>query len=231
VKSREPQYADHFRFLESVGPTSLGANVNFTWFLDPKRLTFTLSRYKFVSKMLQGMERVAELGCGDAFASRIVAQSVGHLTATDFDPLFISDAKKNLPTHEERISLEVHDILEGPIRGKPFDAIFSCDVLEHIAPENENLFFANAVRSLKPTGTFIVGTPSLASQIYASERSKEGHVNCKSGNDLLETCKTFFSSVFLFGMNDEVLHTGFLDMCHYYFALCLNPITDSQIRV
>jgi 2-polyprenyl-3-methyl-5-hydroxy-6-metoxy-1,4-benzoquinol methylase len=221
--SREPQYSDHFQFLADHGPTSLGVNTNFTWFLDPKRLTFTLSRYKFVSKMLQGMGRVAELGCGDAFASRIVAQEVGHLTVTDFDPLFISEAKRSLPFYEEKMSLQVHDILEGPLPGEPFDGIFSCDVLEHIPTDEESKFFSHSVSSLKPNGAFIIGTPSLASQNYASERSKEGHVNCKSARELSDTCKNFFSNVFIFGMNDEVLHTGHSEMCHYYFALCLNP--------
>ncbi len=220
--SREPQYSDHFKLLETSGQVSLGVNVNFTWFLDPKRLNFTLSRYKFVSKMLHGMERVAELGCGDAFASRIVAQSVGHLTATDFDPQFINEASKSLPKYEQKISLLVHDILKGPIPGGKFDAIFSCDVLEHINKRDEAKFFINAAKSLTPGGTFIIGTPSLSSQIHASQRSKEGHVNCKTGEELVEVCKLYFSNVFFFGMNDEVLHTGHSEMCHYYFVLCLN---------
>lgn len=219
---REPQYSDHFALVESSGQTMLGVNVNFTWFLDPKRLTFTLSRYKFVAKMLQNMESVAELGCGDAFASRIVAQSVGHLTATDFDPLFIEEASKNQPGYEKKVSLLVHDILQAPIPGEKFDAIFSCDVLEHIEKENEDKFFVNSVSSLKPNGTFIIGTPSLSSQVHASQRSKEGHVNCKNGEELVELCKRYFTNVFLFGMNDEVLHTGHSEMCHYYFALCVN---------
>jgi hypothetical protein len=37
------------------------------WHDDPRRLTFLLSRYKFVSKMFAGKANVAELGCGDAF--------------------------------------------------------------------------------------------------------------------------------------------------------------------
>lgn len=220
--SREPQYADHFEFMRNSGQANLGVNVNFTWFLDPKRLTFTLSRYKFVAKMLHGMKSVAELGCGDAFASRVVAQEVSHLTATDFDPLFIQEAMKSKPIYEEKISFLVHDILEGPIPGNQFDAIFSCDVLEHINKEDEHKFFINSVHSLKQNGTFIVGTPSLSSQVHASQRSKEGHINCKTGKELVEVCKSYFANVFLFGMNDEVLHTGHSEMCHYYFALCVN---------
>ena len=31
----------------------------------------------------------------------------------------------------------------------------------------------------------------------------------------------FFKNVFTFGMNDEVLHTGYNKMCHYVFAICV----------
>ena len=31
-----------------------------------------------------------------------------------------------------------------------------------------------------------------------------------------------FNNVYLFSMNDEVLHTGYKPMSHYLFALCAN---------
>ena len=46
------------------------------WTVDPKCLLFSLSRYKFVSKLLSGETNVLEVGCGDGFYSRIVAQTV-----------------------------------------------------------------------------------------------------------------------------------------------------------
>jgi len=66
----------------------------------------------------------------------------------------------------------------------------------------------------------IIGTPSLESQAYASKASKEGHVNCKSAPDLKELMQRHFHNVFLFSMNDEVVHTGFHPLAHYLFALC-----------
>ena len=44
-----------------------------------------LSRYKFVSKMLFDFKRVAEVGCGDGFGSRVVSDSVENLDCYDFD--------------------------------------------------------------------------------------------------------------------------------------------------
>ena len=61
---------------------------------DSKRLAFTLSRYKFVSKMLAGKNLVLEVGCADAFGSSLVYKEVEQLFACDFDPVFINDVKK-----------------------------------------------------------------------------------------------------------------------------------------
>ena len=59
------------------------------WSEDPKDLFFTLSRYKFVSKMFNGIDSVLEIGCGDGFGSKVVNQTVKNLTISDYDPLFI----------------------------------------------------------------------------------------------------------------------------------------------
>ncbi len=80
----------------------------------------------------------------------------------------------------------------------------------------------NILESLDVKGTLIIGMPSLESQVYASEASKIGHVNCKSGNELSEFCKKYFHNVYSFSMNDEVLQTGFYPMSHYLFTLNTN---------
>ena len=35
--------------------------------------------------------------------------------------------------------------------------------------------------------------------------------------------KQRFTQVFMFGANDEVVHTGFAPMCHYLLALGVSP--------
>ena len=61
--------------------------------------------------------------------------------------------------------------------------------------------------------------PTLESQKYASKGSKLGHINCKSKKELKKTLSKFFNNVYMFSMNDEVLHTGYDKMSHYIFAL------------
>jgi len=203
---------------ERIGLAKIGMMNNQVWHEDPRRLVFTLARYKFVSKMLSGRRNVLEIGCGDAFCSRVVKQEVERLTVTDYDPLFIEDARSRMQppwVYEAK----VHDILEGPVEGQ-FDAAYSLDVMEHVSQEKEKVYLDNIKASLEPNGVLILGMPSLESQQFASPASRAGHVNCKSGQDLRHVMNAHFHNVFLFSMNDEVVHTGFSKMAHYLFALC-----------
>lgn len=203
---------------QRLGLETMGLMNSSVWRDDPKRLVFTLSRYKFVAKMLDGTRRVAEVGCGDGLGSRIVKQSVEELTITDYDSLFIQSIEEDSDA-PEGLCAYVHDMLTGPLT-KQFDAIYSLDVLEHITPESEEIFLENLCASLAPSGLAIIGLPSLESQAHASPESKQGHVNCKSGAQLKITLERYFRHVFLFSMNDEVVHTGFYPMAHYLLALC-----------
>jgi 2-polyprenyl-3-methyl-5-hydroxy-6-metoxy-1,4-benzoquinol methylase len=92
-------------------------------------------------------------------------------------------------------------------------------VIEHIAKEQELRFVGNIVKSLTPHGVLILGSPSLESQAYASPLSKAGHVNCKDARGLRGLMQQFFHNVFVFSMNDEVVHTGYSPMAHYLLAL------------
>jgi 2-polyprenyl-3-methyl-5-hydroxy-6-metoxy-1,4-benzoquinol methylase len=139
------------------------------------------------------------------------------VTATDFDPLFIDDVKQRMNPHWP-IEAFVHDILKGPVPGQ-FDAVYALDVLEHIQERDEDKFLRNAIASLTPEGVAIFGMPSLESQAYASPQSKAGHVNCKSGEVLKHTLERYFHTVFVFSMNDEVVHTGFFPMAHYLLGV------------
>jgi hypothetical protein len=92
-------------------------------------------------------------------------------------------------------------------------------VIEHIPREAEQRFVGNIVKSLTPHGVLIIGSPSIQSQAYASPLSKAGHVNCKDGQGLRDLMLQFFHNVFVFSMNDEVVHTGYFPMAHYLLAL------------
>jgi SAM-dependent methyltransferase len=216
-KTREAQYQACLDDAERFGCEELGLQTSESWRKDPRHLLFNLSRYKFVAKMLSGAELALEIGCGDAFGTRIVRQEVQALIATDFDAVFVQQSSQRSvePWTFETI---VHDFFAGPFP-RTYDAVYALDVLEHIAKPREAAFLESAFRSLSPHGVAIIGMPSLESQEHASEISRRGHVNCKSMPELKALMKSYFHNVFMFSMNDEVVHTGFHKMAHYLFAV------------
>ncbi len=217
LKTVEPQYSRCIDVQEQYGLTQLGIMSNQTWHDDPKRLVFLLARYKFVAKMLQGRKRVVEVGSADAFGTRIVQQHVGHVTAADVDPVFVEDVRARM-NHDWKLTAIEHDILESPF-DQTFDAAYSLDLLEHIDPENEHAFIRNIQHSLDPYGVLILGSPTIHSQPYASPPSRAGHVNCKDYEGMKSLLEEYFYNVFIFSMNDEVVHTGFSKMANYFLAL------------
>lgn len=218
ANTNEKEFRVNKKIIDSP-EVKLGARTQHSYLEDPKHLLFNLSRYKFVSKMFAGYKKVLEIGCGDAFGTALVAQTVEKITATDLDNKFIAELKR---THgfSSKIDFLAKDFIEENIQ-EEFEAAFCLDVLEHIPRELENQFISNITKSIADNGDLIIGMPSLESQIYASELSKEGHVNCKKAEELKDLMLTYFSKVFIFSMNDEVLHTGFAPMSHYIFALCV----------
>lgn len=220
ASTREPQYQECLDAVAERGFERMGLRSSQSWHDDPRHLLFRLSRYKFVAKMLSGSEHVLEIGCGDAFGTRLVQQEVKALSATDFDPVFVKDVEARM-VERWRFPVFTHDLLAGPITGK-YDGVFALDVLEHIAAKDEHTFIANATAPLTPHGVAIIGMPSLESQVYASPTSRAGHVNCKSMPDLKATMQRHFHNVFMFSMNDEVVHTGYHKTAHYLFALACN---------
>lgn len=186
-----------------------------TWKRDPKHLGFTFARYKFVAKMLAGKQRVMEIGCGDGVATDIVRQTVGDVFGFD------SNAAA-LPAYSEEKKFFVHDILGRPWPAgdsETFDAAYALDVLEHIPPKMTDTFIWNIISTLSDDAPLIIGMPSEESQRYASEESRAEHINCMSEVGLRYALLAHFKNVFMFGMNDETLTTGFGPMCHYRLAI------------
>src|SRR5271156_3179398 len=111
----ENQYMPCLEMDAKFGRTEFGIMSNFVWQDDPKRILFVLSRYKFVAKMLAGCRNALEIGCADAFGTRIVRQAVPEVLATDIDPTFIEDCLHREKKSAWPISFAIHDILAAPV--------------------------------------------------------------------------------------------------------------------
>ena len=211
---------------QDYGNLLLGQNTSRILVEDPKLLLFTLSRYKFVSKMLSGSKSTLEIGCQEGFGANLLFPVVENYYGVDFYKPYIKFAQNNCRAKNAQF---FHgDILDHQIEGltsrTPFESCFALDVLEHIDAKDEDVFMLNVLKMLHPLqGKLIIGMPSLESQIYASEASRKGHINCKTSDDLRSFASKYFNFVFMFSLNDEVMHTGFGPMSHYILALCASP--------
>ena len=97
------------------------------------------------------------------------------------------------------------------------------DVFEHIFKKEEKQFLSNLASSLNVNGVCLIGTPNITANKYASKFSKEGHINLKDHESLKAIGEKYFENIFQFGMNDEVVHTGYSPMSHFLWLLSVNP--------
>lgn len=199
----------------------LGPYASYTWRHDPKHHFFTLARYKFCSKMLAGRNNVLDVGCGDGTGHPLLLQTVGFVFAVDVNPVVIQyNQAHNFDS--DRISYNVYNIIDNPISEK-FDCAISLDVIEHLPKACEDDFVRNIAASLEPNAPAIFGTPNVTANAYASDGSKSEHINLQSHQNLTFLLSKYFYNVFLFSMNDEIVHTGFYPMAHYFMAIAVGP--------
>lgn len=185
---------------------------------DPKRLAFVLSRYKFAAKMGAKNRSVLELGCGEGIGATILGESALTYTGIDLDDAAIITARQNFAG--DKFTFIYDDFMKKKIG--LFQTVVSLDVVEHIYPQHEALYFETIMENLSEEGIAIVGTPNITSATYASKASQLGHVNLFSQERLKETLERYFHNVFPFGMNDEVMHMGYAPMAHYVMCVACN---------
>lgn len=195
----------------------LGPWTSYSLVNDPRHMCFVLSRYKFCAKMLEGKKAIMEIGSGDGFGLPIIAQFAEHVYAVDWDKHLLDDNTRRL-AHLKNVTY-LHVDLNEVSPNILVDAAFMIDVIEHVEPAKEAAFMENIVRCLKPNGVLINGTPNITGFQYSTRGSRISHINLKSTKTLRELTERYFENVFMFGMNDEVIHTGYAPMCHYIWSI------------
>jgi 2-polyprenyl-3-methyl-5-hydroxy-6-metoxy-1,4-benzoquinol methylase len=205
----------------SLGTDEITLGSYFTFIIrnSPRRLLHLLSYYKFAAKMIGPGRRVVDIGCSEGLGTVLLAENASDCVGVDLDAEAIAVANASVATANLRFVCA--DVLGGGL-GR-FGAAVSLDVIEHIFADNEDPFVAGVARALDDDGIFIIGTPNVAAETYASPQSRRGHVNMFDAVRLRDLGLRHFHNVFSFSANDEIVHTGFSPMAHYLLALCVGP--------
>ncbi|MCP4154320.1 MAG: class I SAM-dependent methyltransferase [bacterium] len=211
----EKELWEKYGKLQKEESVKLGYHSAYQLKNTPRRILFSLSRYKFAAKLIGEEKRVLELGCSDGLGTYILTEFNREVVGVDFDREVVEWAQENSET--KNVSFICDNFLDKEYGA--FDAVVSFDVIEHIYKSNEKKFMQTLCRNQAKDGIAIIGTPNITSQKYSSKVVNDAHVNLYSAERLKKTMEEYYNNVFMFGANDEVIHTGFPAMTQYLIAV------------
>ncbi len=190
---------------------------------NPLMATVKLSRYKFVSKMLDKNDEILDIGCGGGISTFYFSQFCKSATGIDND-------KKRIKEWNEYKSKKVKFIRKDAEDLETIDTSANCiinlDFIEHISKKDGIKFIQNCKIFLdrqKNKGKnkmLIIGTPSFYSKKYRAKHNLKHHKHEYKPDELNTICKKYFSRTLKFTMNDELVHTGFDKLGWYFFLIC-----------
>ena len=176
----------------------------------------TMTRYKFVSNLIKDKD-VLDVGCGEGVGTWMAGKYTKSIIGLDEDERAISWAKKNLV--RENVGFNVGSLSDEKAN---YDVVTAVDVIEHIPKNLELKFMDDIADRTSQNGFCIIGTPNIEMSQYESEEAKAGHTNMFNYKRLEKLILGRFHNVMMFGMNDEVVYTGFKPMCQYLMAIGVN---------
>lgn len=178
----------------------------------------TMARYKFVANFIED-KTVLDIGCGEGLGTFLISKYAKHIHGIDTDKEAIDYAKTNLK--RDNLEFSVENLL-NTIHNNNLDRIIAIDVIEHLRRSDEEILMNKMSDTLNKDGICIIGTPNKNMSKYESKEAKTGHINMYTEKRLKTLMEKHFGNVFTFGMNDEVMYTGFKPMCQYIFAIGTN---------
>lgn len=209
-----------FKTLLGKEQVTFGPYFSYQMKHSPRHILYSLSYHKFAAKMIGTNKRILDVGCSEGLGTMLLAEGAAHVLGIDIDGPAIESAKHNFSSPV--VEFQKADMLTDTFREK-FDAAVNFDVIEHIYPEHAITFIDRIADALTPDGIAIVGTPNIAGDRFASQTTRAGHVNLYDAERLRNEVGRRFRNVFIFSVNDEIIHTGFTPMAHYLLAMGVGP--------
>jgi 2-polyprenyl-3-methyl-5-hydroxy-6-metoxy-1,4-benzoquinol methylase len=145
---------------------------------EPYKRFFYGTRFRVVLEALDpgAGEQILEIGCGSGYYTRELVQRGAAVTATEFAPSALAQARRYLGESAGEVDLRIEDAQRLSFADESFDKVLLSEVIEHV-PEPE-VAVAEAARVLRPGGLLVVSTPSRYSPLnlaYSVKRRIRGY--------------------------------------------------------
>jgi HAD superfamily hydrolase (TIGR01549 family) len=131
----------------------------------PYKRFFYGARFRAVLEALDAQpgEQILEVGCGSGAYTRALVEQGALVTATEFAPGPLAQARRNLGPLSGEADLRIEDAQALTLPDESFDRVLLSEVIEHV-PRPERAL-AEAARVLKPGGLLVASTPSRFSPL------------------------------------------------------------------
>jgi SAM-dependent methyltransferase len=132
---------------------------------EPYKRFFYGARFHAVIAALdpQPGDEILEVGCGSGYYTRELVLRGAKLTATEYAPSALAQAKRNVGELAAKVDFRLEDAQRLTLEDARFDKVLLSEVIEHV-PEPERAI-AEAVRVLRPGGLLVASTPSRFSPL------------------------------------------------------------------
>jgi SAM-dependent methyltransferase len=157
-----------------------------------------LARYRWAVPRVVGL-KVLDAGCGEGYGADLLATVARYVTAVDYDPIAIEEARKKYA--RPNLEFQVMDCQSLAFPNGSFDAVVSFEVIEHL---RDVLGFLQAVyRILRPGGILLLSTPNAEIEELHNRSSAQQrvayHVSPMTARVLSTRLRQVFGSASLFG--------------------------------